>query len=959
MSSLAQQFSITSTRLVPVLAAITLGLYLSRLLAEVLPQWWAAAGVVGALVGFGAGRWLWKRFSDEPNAMAARHLLLLPLVGYIITPTFAPQIGLALGGIALLAFIIHHYEMASLGLLLDGVLALAVGSLYLSTTLPGLLPADAGEFQLVAATWGVAHPPGYPLYTMLAGLFAHALPAQLPFATNLFSALTMTVTVLLIARTTRLVIGETDTQMSPWAGLAAGLTFALATSVWSTATQASIRPLTAFFTVWCLNLLFAFRQAKRQRDLNLLGLATGLGLTHHPSLAFVGIFFPIFLFLSDRELLQQPRRLLPAIGFFALGFVPWVYLPLRGAAGATLAPEGLSTWAGFWDHVLARGFAGDIFFFRTLTDLWDRTLVFGNILTFQWSPLVLPLAGIAVMGLTLRDRLALLLLGGGFLLHSALTMTYRAPQTVEYLIPAYVCLALITGIGLAQLAQGKRPVVSIINPLLISSLMIVLAAQGMRLYPDFLWLRQDRSTDQAVEALLAQAEPNSLILANWHWAMPLQAQQAIDNQHSDVEVRYVFPAGAEPLAETWLRQLEDSSQPTLVTNYYPGTFAGFSGDLVPLDTQTPAWQALSFGAQPGLERQPASPVLFDNGLSLIAWDNIDTLEIGATTSLLLAWQIEEPVEQGWVASVQMLNEAGVLIAVDDQALSLDGKQPGDILVGRFEIGLPPYALPERYQITVGLYQVEGDGQITSAQGPLGQPRHLLSEPEADLSPLPAPTANPRQLVFANGARLRGYDWEGDQLILHGQHPNGRYQSLRGNREQVLATFQDLISGDSVRLGPWGIRLSPDFHIPGPDPGDRYVSLGQDMLLTAVTFEPTGPLQPGDNLTVDLTLRSTRPLLADRVIKVDLIGPGYAWRSQSDHIPATGAIPTLKWLSGTTVHDRHRLSIPTDAPLDSVHLELLVYDHFTNLRLPLLDPELAAQGIVVRLHEWPARTSQAD
>ena len=35
--------------------------------------------------------------------------------------------------------------------------------LYILTLAPSVLPADAGEFQLVAATLGVAHPPGYPL----------------------------------------------------------------------------------------------------------------------------------------------------------------------------------------------------------------------------------------------------------------------------------------------------------------------------------------------------------------------------------------------------------------------------------------------------------------------------------------------------------------------------------------------------------------------------------------------------------------------------------------------------------------------------------------------------------------------------------------------------------------------------------------------------------------------------
>lgn len=51
---------------------------------------------------------------------------------------------------------------------------------------------DTGEFALVLATFGLAHPTGYPLYTLAGGAFvhaAHALGASWAHAANLFSAL--------------------------------------------------------------------------------------------------------------------------------------------------------------------------------------------------------------------------------------------------------------------------------------------------------------------------------------------------------------------------------------------------------------------------------------------------------------------------------------------------------------------------------------------------------------------------------------------------------------------------------------------------------------------------------------------------------------------------------------------------------------------------------------------------
>jgi len=49
--------------------------------------------------------------------------------------------------------------------------------LYAATTARDVLPADSGEFQLTAAKWGIAHPPGYPLYTVASALWMRLFPA--------------------------------------------------------------------------------------------------------------------------------------------------------------------------------------------------------------------------------------------------------------------------------------------------------------------------------------------------------------------------------------------------------------------------------------------------------------------------------------------------------------------------------------------------------------------------------------------------------------------------------------------------------------------------------------------------------------------------------------------------------------------------------------------------------------
>ena len=65
--------------------------------------------------------------------------------------------------------------MLALGL----VTFLASAGLYIRTSFAGLPGGDAGELIAEACQLGVAHPPGYPLFTYLAWLAVRGLPAWL------------------------------------------------------------------------------------------------------------------------------------------------------------------------------------------------------------------------------------------------------------------------------------------------------------------------------------------------------------------------------------------------------------------------------------------------------------------------------------------------------------------------------------------------------------------------------------------------------------------------------------------------------------------------------------------------------------------------------------------------------------------------------------------------------------
>src|SRR5437879_5757420 len=63
------------------------------------------------------------------------------------------------------------------------------GILYFLTAARDIIVGDSPELITAAATLGVAHPPGYPLFTMLGHLFALIPFSSIPFRVNLFSVI--------------------------------------------------------------------------------------------------------------------------------------------------------------------------------------------------------------------------------------------------------------------------------------------------------------------------------------------------------------------------------------------------------------------------------------------------------------------------------------------------------------------------------------------------------------------------------------------------------------------------------------------------------------------------------------------------------------------------------------------------------------------------------------------------
>ena len=834
------------------------------------------------------------------------------------------------------------------------LIALLAGALllYTLTLAPDVLPADNGEYQLTAATWGVAHPPGYPLYTVLSAVFARLPIREIPWRVNWLSAWLAALTLVLVAATVKRLTGRL------WAGLAAALALGTGTTFWAQATMANVRTPAACLTALALLALVSYGEgtqrpeASNRRTLLLFVAALTLGLTHHLSLAFIGLLMLAYLLLADRELLRTPRRWLRPALVGLLCLLPLLYLPLR-QPGLAASPQ------AFLHYALGLGFSGDFFYFISPADLWTRLQVMGNVLLFQFHPLVLAGSALGAVVLLGKKRHLALLLVGGFVLHTLITATYRAPQTVEYMLPAYVLLAILLGVGVSGLAESRGRFHRLASPLLVGFVLLAGLGQGLSHWPSMRALAQSHDARDYAAPIVEQAPAESAVLCDWHWYSPLRYLQAVEGQRPDLDIQYVSPT-AEAYEETWARHIQEelAQRPAVVvTHFHELAYQALPAIIEPLG------EAFLVRAEPR-RSLPEGMISLDLALGDTLTVVGQQLEPGEQTldtplELILAWRLDETPAEPVTLFAHLVGYDGAVYAQEDQVLATQHLAPGDLTLARFQLEVRPGAAPGRYSLQIGAYTTAGN----AAQS------EILTVDLAPAQQMPF-TQHPRHRTLQRGLLLIGADWDlslpqEPRLYLHWQTTRDSHAidlDLTDGSTPVAPVHLPALPAGSYLTTAHTLNVAPDkpflklgsgrsFQLPSPAACDVYLPFGDGIVYLGAT--PCNPDQPFEQFK--LHFAASRPVLRDYVISTALIGVNpddtWAWRDLDDWVPATGAISTLKWIAASRVTSPHALETPPDAPAGRVIGTLQLYDAFTGRKVPLLDERLAAQAPWAPLGEW--------
>ena len=238
-------------------------------------------------------------------------------------------------------------------------------SVFLATVASEPASWDTAEIQGVPYILGIAHPTGFPLFTLVGYAFSHIFAfGSVALRMNILSAVCVTIAAVVFY------LVAVDLRVPKVSAAAACFWFSVVLPVWKHATRAEVHDMALMFAAFTVLFLLRWLSHRRDTDLILAALALGLGLATHPLMVWLLPGFVLTLAFAP-----PPLRLgIRCIAFLCAPVGLYLYLPLRSIilvathGDPTLGLQGVhgglfwnynnpSTWSGFVAEITGSQFA--------------------------------------------------------------------------------------------------------------------------------------------------------------------------------------------------------------------------------------------------------------------------------------------------------------------------------------------------------------------------------------------------------------------------------------------------------------------------------------------------------------------------------------------------------------------------------------------------------------------------
>src|SRR6266480_4321451 len=461
-----------------------------------------------------------------------------------------------------------------------GAVFLVALVVYSWTLAPAVTLTDSGELIVAAYGLGVAHPPGTPLWVMLAHL-ASLVPVgnvavRINFSSAVFAALACAMLTLVVAellvtascfaapRRRNKAARHGNIESSNVYGLlmfapavGAGLLMAFSRTLWSYATITEVYTLNAFLVllVFFLVVRWQRRMIEMRTDSGaavathdtwiyaaafVFGLAMGV---HHVTVALTLPAIAVVVYRTEGLKFFTSRRLLYAalISISALILV-YSYLPWAASRSPAMNWGNPRSLQEIWWHITGRQYR--VFFSFSSAAMGAQFVEFCRMALreygFAWLPLTLFLAVAGLAGAYKRDRTSFWFLLLILFADLAYSLSYEIAEDKDaYYLPAFISIAIAAGLGVRWLIQltVPRPLPIWKSYVAAATAIVLTSATAFAANWPFNDRRHYFIADDYVENLFSAIAPNGLLLTqDWQVASPMLYAQEIEQRRPDVKV---------------------------------------------------------------------------------------------------------------------------------------------------------------------------------------------------------------------------------------------------------------------------------------------------------------------------------------------------------------------------------------------------------------------------------------
>ena len=312
---------------------------------------------------------------------------------------------------------------------------------------------DGGDLIVAAYSLGVAHPPGYPAYTLLAYFFTLIPLGNIAFRVNILSAVGAAVAAGCVA----LAVLTLSSVKRKWdnflGGMVAAWELAFMPFLWGQAVIAEVYAVQAAFVAMTVLLAMYLKKHPITWVAFLLGFIWGITFGIHLNSIFL---LPVIIWGLSKHI-EKKKSLHLWVGLltgFSMAFLQWLYIVLRAGRGAVTwgNPTNMDGW--LW-HLSGQIYRGYVFSFPLESWLSRLNYLAATLLT-GLGPIAVFLGLVGWMYLVRRYSGFALALGITSITYVVFAIGYNTTDSDNYTIPALIIFCVAIGCGVIYSINDLR-----------------------------------------------------------------------------------------------------------------------------------------------------------------------------------------------------------------------------------------------------------------------------------------------------------------------------------------------------------------------------------------------------------------------------------------------------------------------------------------------------------------------